>query len=236
MLVFADESGKYHPDDPNPYAVLAAVAVDPATNRNLSREIFNLKKKFWGISSPFEWEIKGRKLLSKRAFTSPKKREFVEEIFSLCRACEVTSFATIRDRPVQMAFDIMSETNLPLHYGRLLERVNGFMEEYHSDQMAMMIFDAVDEGTDRLRGTAFSNFLFRSDAGKACTFICDTAFFASSAITPGIQIADLFAYCINQKFQGRAELDPFYEAIKEMEFISKKTEEEYPLRGIRYVE
>ena len=54
---------------------------------------FNLEKKFWKVEEPFDFEIKGRLLLSRNGLTSPKKREFIEEILSLCKLNQVVAFA-----------------------------------------------------------------------------------------------------------------------------------------------
>lgn len=85
MLIFVDESEWPKPSTAAGYTVWAAAALRPQLSKEFSREIFNLEKKFWRISEPHEFEIKGRMLLNKRALTSPKKLEFVEEVLSLCK-------------------------------------------------------------------------------------------------------------------------------------------------------
>ena len=70
---------------PGGYTVWAGVALPTSTSKDFFRELFNLEKKFWKVNEPFDFEIKGRLLLSAKGLTSPKKREFVEEILSLCK-------------------------------------------------------------------------------------------------------------------------------------------------------
>jgi hypothetical protein len=93
MLVFVDESEWPRPKAPDGYTVWGAIAIHPSKSKNFVREIFNLKRKFWKVSEPHEFEIKGRLLLNERAMTSPKKCEFCEEIISLCKLSGIKAFA-----------------------------------------------------------------------------------------------------------------------------------------------
>ncbi|GAI55199.1 unnamed protein product, partial [marine sediment metagenome] len=60
----------------------------------------------------------------------------------------------------------------------------------------------------------------------------------SSSLTPGIQIADLFAYALAQQNLGRkeAKLKEIGERIREMEWRSNRVDVEFPLRGFRFVD
>lgn len=102
MLVFADESEWPKPSAPGGYTVWAAVALQPQLSKTFSREIFNLERKFWRINEPHEFEIKGRMLLNKRALTSPKKIEFVEEVLSICKRYQV--YFRYRHAPTRRAY------------------------------------------------------------------------------------------------------------------------------------
>lgn len=144
VLIFVDESGLPHPNDPNPYPVIAAVAVQESTSKDFSREVFNLKKKFWGVTDPTQWEIKGTKLLSRRAFTCPKKIEFVEEILSLCRKMGLAAFASIMKRPVELSLSLTSKESAHLSkmYQFLLERIDYFVRVRTPDGFGILLFDA----------------------------------------------------------------------------------------------
>ena len=62
-------------------------------SKDFFREIYQPEQKFWKVKDPYEFEIKGKLLLNKTAVTSPKKREFCEEIVSLCKLNGVKAFA-----------------------------------------------------------------------------------------------------------------------------------------------
>lgn len=240
MLVFVDESEWPKPSALEGYTVWAAVALQPQLSKTFSREIFNLEKKFWRINEPHEFEIKGRMLLSKRALTSPKKMEFVEEVLSLCKGYELLAFAVGMRQLVEPMLEgfTLEESRIFKVYHYLLERIETMMQENYPENMAIVLLDASDKETNKRRAVAFGNFLYGHKAGKSMQKIVETPFFVTSMLTPGIQIADLFAYALAQQNLGRkeAKLKDIYDRIRELEWRSSRVDVEYPLKGFRFVE
>lgn len=218
----------------------AAVALQPQLSKAFSREVFNLERKFWRTIEPHEFEIKGRMLLNKRALTSPKKVEFVEEVLSLCKHYQLLGFAVgMRQFEEPMLAGFSSEDSRIFKvYHYLLERVEAMMQESCPHDMAMVLLDSGDEETNKRRATAFGNFLYGHEAGKSMQKIVETPFFVTSMLTPGIQIADLFAYALAQQNLGRkeAKLREIYDRIREMEWRSNRVDAEFPLRGFRFID
>ncbi|MBA7660999.1 hypothetical protein ES703_69009 [subsurface metagenome] len=240
MLVFVDESEWPKPSTPGGYTVWAAVALQPQLSKSFSREIFNLERKFWRINEPHEFEIKGRMLLNKRALTSPKKIEFVEEVLSICKRYQVYAFAIGMRQLEEPMFTGFSpeESRIFRVYHYLLERIEAMMEENYPNDMAVVLLDSSDKETDKRRAITFGNFLYGHEAGKSMQKIVETPFFVSSTLTPGIQIADLFAYAVAQQNLGRreAKLKEFYGRIRELEWRSNRVDVEHPLRGFRFID
>lgn len=236
MLVFVDESEWPAPKTPEGYTVWAAVALNPKLGKRFFREVFTLETKFWKISEPYEFEIKGRLLLSRRGMTSPKKLEFVEELLSLCKQYGIQTFA-VGMRVSQSPLPGIAAPNVFRVYHFLLERIEDMMVQSHPDEMAIIAFDSQDEKTDRRRALEYGNFLYGHEAGKAMQHIVDTPYFVSSKVTVGIQIADLVAYALAQSNLSRAdELRDIYNRIREMEWRSDRTDVEFPLRGFRFLD
>lgn len=237
MLIFVDESGNPNPADQSPYSVLAAIALKEGHSRDFSREIFNLKKMFIkGINDPIEWEIHARELLSGR-YIQPTTREFIEEIFSLCRICEIKTFASIMKRPTQEI--LIHEENPHIHdlYKYLMRRVDACMNELFPEQKAIFLFDSKDKKSNERLARRFTSFLYKSKKGQEYLHILDTPFFVDSRMTPGIQIADLFAYIINRRFQKKNNYEIFnsyYKQIKKLQFECE-LEEGIILRGIKFI-
>jgi hypothetical protein len=240
MLVFVDESEWPKPSVFSGYTVWTAIALQPQLSKDFSREVFNLERKFWRINEPHEFEIKGRMLLNKRALTSPKKIEFVEEVLSLCKGHHILAFAVGMQQieEAMLAGFSTEESRIFKVYHYLLERVEAMMQETYPDDMAMVLLDSADKETNKRRAIAFGNFLYGHEAGKSMQRIVETPFFVDSSLTPGIQIADLSAYALAQQNLGRKEpkLREIGERIREMEWRSNRVDVEYPLRGFKFVE
>ena len=240
MLIFVDESEWPKPSSPEGYTVWAAVALQPELSKQFSREIFNLERKFWGINEPNEFEIKGRMLLNKRALTSPKKVEFVEEVISICNQYQLQTFAIGMRQPdkAMLAGFSAEDSRIFKVYHYLLERIESMMQEDHPEDMAIILLDSSDMQTNKQRAIAFGNFIYGHEVGKNMQKIVECPFFVTSSLTPGIQIADLFAYGLAQQNLGRREvkLREINERIRELEWRSSRVDIEYPLRGYRFID
>lgn len=235
MLVFVDESEWPRPKDPNGFTVWGAIAIHPSQSREFFREVYQLEQKFWKVSSPYEFEIKGRLLLSVAGVTSPKKREFCEELMSLCKLHEVKAFAVgLRNTGAVTSSEELAQPVVYRAYSRLLERVDAMMSEDHDDSIAIVALDSQDEKTDTARARAFGNFLYGNPVGRRLAHIVETPFFVSSKATLGIQLADLVAYALAQQNQGRTDIKYICDRVRELEWRSSSLGEEFPMRGFRF--
>ena len=178
MLVFIDESYKPQIPKEDRYFTLGVVAIPVELHRDLNRNTYNLIKRFWKDREPDQFEIKGSKLLNSQKFrNSPKNREFVDEILSLCRQENVTTFAiTLPFTESEGKCDELGK-----HYTLLLERINQFMIEKFPDDVSIIVFDETDRRKDEVKSACFMNFMFRSQQGRNYShYILDTPFFANS--------------------------------------------------------
>lgn len=234
MLVFVDESEWPRPKDPNGFTVWGAIAIHPSRSREFFREVYQLERKFWKVLEPYEFEIKGRLLLSRTGVTSPKKREFCEELISLCKLNGVRAFAAGLRNFDTTDLEDLTEPTVYRAYSRLLERVNAMMVDEHPDDMAIVALDSQDEKTDTMRARAFGNFLYGNELGRRLSHIVETPFFVSSKATLGIQLADLVAYALAQQNQGRTDIRYICDRIRELEWHSNSLDEDVPRRGFRF--
>src|ERR1700722_4284701 len=95
MLSFIDESYQESSVPGVWYTTYSAVCLARDSSRDFARDLCNLKRTFWKVDDPSEVELKGTLLLTSRALTMPKNREFVEQILALLRLHQVKVFATI---------------------------------------------------------------------------------------------------------------------------------------------
>ena len=80
MLVFIDESGHPHPNDPNKRPVVAAICLSEANSHLISGRVHALKR---DMLRDEKMELKARNLLNKRTYKrKPEYVGFVDELFS----------------------------------------------------------------------------------------------------------------------------------------------------------
>jgi hypothetical protein len=237
MLVFIDESGFPHPNDPIENPTLVAVCLSEAYHRTLNSQLYSLKRRL--LSNPEE-ELKATKLLRRRVFEEmPKLREFTESVFDLIRTTDLAIFGMIMKRPSRP--QNVPEGILPNQYVFLLERVN-----FHAlavapeDDRAILIVDG--QGSTGIPGglaSGISRFLFRHRMGMSWYKILDTPLFVDSKFTPGIQIADMIAGCLRiyqckKLFREENITDVFCSAIQRYYEIIKSKTRNFEADGITY--
>ncbi len=235
MLIFVDESEWPRPRIPGGFTVWAAVGLETGKTKEFFRELFNLEKKFWKVNEPFDFEMKGRLLLNRKAMTSPKKREFTEEVLSLCKLNRVVAFAVGLRYPENVAMQGANEPNTFTVIRDLVDRVEAMMSESHPDETALVIFDSQEDKKDLERALEFGNYVYGTPRGRSVSHVSDIPIFASSKVTKGLQIADLFAYALAQQNNtDRSEIKPLCDRIREMEWRSADVDENGPWRGFRF--
>ena len=234
MMIYVDESEWPRPKAPGGYTVWAGVAIPSASSKEFFRDLFNLEKKFWKVEEPFDFKIKGRLLLSRNGLTSPKKREFIEEILSLCKLNQVMAFAIGLRYPHTPTMQGWHKPNTYLVISDLLDRVDAMMSENFRSELAVMVFDSQEDEQDKERALEFGNYLYGTQQGRMIAYVADTPIFASSMVTKGLQVADVFAYALAQQNLGRTEIKPYCDRIRELEWRRLTETGEQPRRGFRF--
>ena len=211
MLAFIDESGKPHPKDSTENPVLCAVCINERDIKYLSQNIFKLKMKIFGKDT----EIKSTSLIRRQIFTKnmTNNKQYIDELVKLACSFDIRVFAIIMEKP-DTPF-ILTKTLLPKHYKLLIKRIEYFCENNNYEK-AILVFDEITPGEDYVVAKCITNFLFMSKLGKAFDRILEMPFFVSSAVTPAIQIADIFAGILRHYYETGLDLlahdkvsDPF---------------------------
>ncbi len=214
MFAFIDES--YQESD-NPgvfYTTYSAVCLERDRSRDFSRDLCNLKRTFWKINDPTEKELKGGLLLTDRALTMPKNREFMEQILALLRMHDIKVFAIISKGPQAT---LQGKNFLPKSFQFLIERVNFHASDINPALKTALVFDSIEDKSNRGIAENFTNFLYRHRFGESLENILDFPLFGDSLTTPGLQVADLVAYCTNGRYMGRrGYLEEIFVKMKEL--------------------
>lgn len=233
MLVFIDESGHPRPKDPTSRPVILAVCIKESDTGRLTRAVFGMRRSLLASLTlkKEEQEGKATEFLSRRALTrSVEKREFMDSLFEYLRDFDLTVFAIVMERPLQPIYE--GGELLQTHHRWLLERIDRFMEREHPAFMAVPVFDGQDPSSNRIFSDCFTSFMARTDAGRAMHHIVPSPLFVDSSITPGIQIADLFAYVTrlnyeHSLYQTSPISDPYLSAIKRYASIVRAKTKDY---------
>jgi len=198
VLVFIDESGHPRPGDPTTKPVLLAACIRETDAGHLFRSLFALQRttlEGMGPLTKAEEEGKASVFMNRHAITNHvQKRAYAEGFFDMVNDAEVTVFAMVMERPDKPPYE--GPELLQCHHRWLFDRIERFMAEEHPSHMALPIYDALDPGSTRIFAASFNSFMSKSNAGRAMQHIVPSPLFVDSALTPGIQIADRFAYVL----------------------------------------
>lgn len=232
MLVFVDESYR-GATEPNAKTTFSAVLIHEQKYREFDTKLFELKRAIWHVENSYDLELKGRLLLTDRALNLPKNREFVSQQLFLCKEVGAVLFAVVQDGTITLA----SESNrLPNLYRALLWRVNTFMQEKAPQDQAVFFFDGIDHATNRKVAISFNNFMQRRHWGRAYQNIIPTPFFSDSEVSPGNQLADVVAYCVNERYVGiRGYLEDYFQRLRELTYNYQNPDEDIALWGFQRI-
>jgi len=234
MLVYVDESYQAA-DVPNCKSTFAAVCINEAHYRAFDTDLFKLKRHFWKIQQPSDLELKGNLILSKRAIELPKNREFIRNLISLMKEYNIVPFALVQDGSLQLS--AIKDDQLPQLYRAVISRVDQFMMDKHPEQQcATVFFDGIDHKTNQKIAISFNNFMFRHHTGVHCEHVLPVPNFSDSLVTPGIQLADVIAYCVNERYvqapRQDAHLEEFFSGFRELTY-NYQTSDDRTVWGFR---
>jgi hypothetical protein len=232
MLVFVDESYR-KATEVNPKSTFSAFLIREQRYRELDSKLFELKRHFWKCEHSYDLELKGRELLSEHAIELPKNREFVSQLIFLCKEVDCVLFAVVQSGTLTLASD---SDKLPSLYRALIRRVNTFMQEKLPDDRAAFFFDGIDHKTNRKVAISFNNFMQKHHWGKACVHVIPTPFFCDSLVSPGVQVADVVAYCVNERYVGRrGYLEDYFKRFRELAFTYENPDEGFNMWGFAMI-
>jgi hypothetical protein len=233
MLVYLDESYR-EAKTPNCKSTIAAICIPEAKYRAFELDLFRLEKHFWKVQEPTDLELKGRLLMSEHAIELPKNREFIRQLIALLKEYGIVPFAVVEDGSIPLA--TLKPDHLPALYRAILRRIDRFMVEKQPDDHAILFFDGIDHQTNQKVAVSFTRYMFRHQAGIQHQHILPVPNFSDSLVTPGIQLADVIAYCMNERHVGHAKrghLEDFFLEFRNLTFTYENPDEDFVLWGFQ---
>jgi hypothetical protein len=155
------------------------------------------------------------------------------------REYSVVPFAVVQDGSLQLSS--IKGDYLPNLYRNVLRRVDRYMVEKHPEKVAVLFYDSVDHETNRKIAISFNNFMFRHQGGVQLQHVLPVLNFSDSLVTPGIQVADVVAYCVNERYMERAglhdprgHLEEFFQEFRGLTFNDEHPDEGYTVWGFGF--
>jgi hypothetical protein len=221
--------------------VLTAVSLYEFKWRHFEREITNLKlelsdavyRRAGTRFNPSQCEIKSVFLRhpAQRAAKSP----FVDALSHLERVrIANTFFDQLKPQHMHLFSVVVDKRKLQVHvdhdilfkkaYELLLERIEHFMSEFYPKHQALIVID--DNGRSENRSLTMKHAFIQREGNSIMKFrhIVEYPMFTDSALSNGIQLADLCGYNVYRAFRNEDFKYSFFVRMLDRFYISRRTE------------
>ncbi|MBI3911810.1 MAG: DUF3800 domain-containing protein [Armatimonadetes bacterium] len=226
-MFFIDESGHPHPSDRALRPVLLATSLPVREMRNLTRRVYRLKKDLFGDTNPWlETKYKAAAILNERTFRKIREKwEYIEQMFEIAaNTSGMQVAAVVMERPTRVLD--WPENRLPAQWYYVLSQLQPMIQADGADAYGVLVLDSQDAKSDTRLSVQIGNYLYRSSAGQQLTQLVETPLFVSSHITPGIQLADLFAGCVRLYHEineeGRTAEPAFHRSVDRLYAVIRR--------------
>lgn len=213
-ILYLDDSGKIHPNDPAKVVVFAGFSVNEESWHDLIRKIAGAKSRhFPNRGNPNDWEIKSVDYIDSNNWKRKKKRRFCLDIARILRSQGCYVYAVSMQKA--NATDVLNEEKfVPLAFQRLIAKFNDEVTSF--DTTASIVCDWSTHQMDRhltkcVTAMIVSRYMFRLRGG--------ITYGSSLALSP-LQVADLIAGTLRRNLEGHKELDELAEAFRELRYTN----------------
>lgn len=214
MLFFVDETWQ----DINGVRVgaLGAIAIQEHRYNAFAADVFSLKRAVLGAAELQDHEIGGNRCLSRNQFRRQeggREAKWLEVIDGLIEALArhgARVFVIWTTDPDLLTLRVPGTLRLTKPYRQLLFDMRALMEREGAGQLGSLNFDQRGTREDSATACAITNYFFRTRGGWRDHFIL-VPNFTVSAVSPGLQAADVIAHlgAYQADRTAREELAPY---------------------------
>jgi len=240
VLFFIDES--WQSVGGREIGALGGVVIPEPRYNHFCREVFAFKRDVLGAEELIDSELKGNSCFAKSAFRKlegsgySSQLEAAGKMLNAIKRHKGKVFLIWTSDPKLSLLNNPNPDELSKPYKQLLFDMRALMRNEAPGNRGALTFDQRHHREDEAAACAISNYLFRagSDWHKRFTQIPN---FTASAISPGLQAADLVVYLgphladPNQ----RPELAPYLERVKGMRYEYRRGRQQRLCKSIRRV-
>lgn len=219
MFIFIDET--WQEVDGTPVGALGGVAIARDLYNPFARDFFAQKRNTLGSRELRENEIKGNNCFARRQFErraesiDAKWLDAAEQILPLLERYGARVFGIWTTNPDLLSLRLPDTTEVTAPYKQMLFDIRAFMEREAPLTLASLKFDQRRPREDSATACCLANYVYRTQNAldQSIVGIPD---FTVSAVTPGLQIADLVTYLVAQNAAptARPELGPYLDVIE----------------------
>jgi hypothetical protein len=200
---------------------LGAVGIEQSRYNAFAADVFAHKRTILGAEELMDHEVGGNRCLSKNQFKrqgegrEAKWLEAADKFFDLLARHRARTFVIWTTDAELLTLRIPGTTALTKPYKQLLFDCRALMEREAKGRLGSLSFDQRGTREDAATACAISNYFYRTRGGWKEHFVL-VPNFTVSAVSPGLQAADLVAYI--GAYAGspdeRLELKPFIARMK----------------------
>jgi hypothetical protein len=214
-LLYLDDSGKVHPNDPAKVAVFAGFSVDEHKWHDLVRQISGAKARFFpkrASGIPHDWELKSEDFLTLNSWQRAKNRNFCIELTEILarNGCKVYAVTLEKAK----AKDPLEEQKfVPLMLQRLIRR-------FHDQVLSLATTGTVvlDWSTHQL-DEHVTRCVSAMTVSQDLRHLIGGVTYGGSAALPPLQVADLIASALRRNEEGQSHVADFARRLRELQFV-----------------
>lgn len=244
MLIFVDET--WQRVGGRDVGALGAVVIPQKRYNQFCRDVYKIKTGVLGASEFTDSEIKGQICFTKAAFKRQALHgdsywlKTADDLFSALTRHKARVFVIWTRNAALLTLRNPSSTALSKPYKQLLFDLRAYMRIEAEGRLATINFDERAHREDEATARAVSNFLIRTSGpswNRWDRHFLTIPSFTASAISPGLQAADVIAYLGAHKSDSasRPELQPYLDRMVELRYEYDRTHKHSPAKRVRCI-
>lgn len=220
QILYLDDSGKVHPNDPAKVAAFAGFSVREDRWHKLLRQISGAKAGYAPKRKPHEWEVKSDDFLTPNNWTRAKKRNFCFELASILQRnhCRVHAI-TLEKAKTNDA--LTEEKFVPIMLQRL---VGKFHHQVEGDRDTGSV--VLDWSTHQM-DHHITQCVVSMSVVKRMESLIGGVSYGSSAALPPLQVADIIASTMRRNAEDQPHVTELATAFRNLQYASPDHVDDY---------
>ena len=220
QMLYLDDSGKLHPNDPAQVVAFAGFSVREDRWHQLIRQISGLKRQYDPKRKPNDWEMKSHDFLTPIQWQRAKKRKFCFDLAYILgrNGCRVHAITLEKSK----AKDALTEEKfVPMMLQRLIGKFH-YQVEGDGDTGSVVMDWSTHELDHHVTQCVISmTVVQRMDA------LVGGVSYGSSAALPPLQVADILASTFRRSAEGQPHIAELATAFRGLQYTRPGYVDEY---------